>query len=58
MSEHWLFSVHQDGMRVAAGDCPTKEDAEREANHYAMMYGQDGPVKVKVWQYHPKRKFE
>jgi hypothetical protein len=44
------FSVMQDGLKVASGECPDRETAEREANHYAMMYGQDGPVKVKVWQ--------
>jgi hypothetical protein len=43
------FSIEQDGMIVAAGEAPTKAAAQREANHYAMMYAQDGPVKVKIW---------
>jgi hypothetical protein len=50
MSFRYRFSVMQDGLKVASGECPDRETAEREANHYAMMYGQDGPVKVKVWQ--------
>ena len=44
----WKFSVEQDGIVVARGDAPSQEDAEREAAHYGMMYGQDGPVVVSV----------
>lgn len=44
----WSFLVEQDGMVVASGDAPTEAEAKREAGHYAMMYAQDGPVKVSV----------
>ena len=44
----WSFLVEQDGMVVASGDAPTEDGAKREAGHYAMMYAQDGPVKVSV----------
>jgi hypothetical protein len=44
----WSFSVEQDGMVVASGDAPTEDGAKREAGHYAMMYAQDGPVKVSL----------
>jgi hypothetical protein len=46
MMRYWFY-VYQDGLCVAKGDAPTRKDAEREAQHYAMMYGQDGPVTVK-----------
>lgn len=49
MSEmSFVFSVEQDGMIVASGEAPTREEAEREASHYAMMYAQDGAVNVTV----------
>ena len=38
--------IWQDGMMVAVIETPTYADMEREASHYAMMYGQDGPVEV------------
>ena len=44
----WIFSVEQDGMVVASGEAPTEDEAKREAAHYALMYGQDGTVKVSV----------
>ena len=44
----WEFSVEQDGMVVASGEAPTEESARREAAHYALMYSQDGPVKVSI----------
>ena len=37
----------QDGMMVAGASGPTKEVVEREINHYAMVYSQDGPVEIK-----------
>lgn len=46
MIRFWFYVI-QGGLTVAKGDCPTKADAEREASHYAMMYGQDGPVTIK-----------
>jgi hypothetical protein len=47
MSMRFWFYVKQGGLTVAKGDCPTQAEAEREANHYAMMYSQDGPVTIK-----------
>jgi hypothetical protein len=41
----WWY-LKQGDLTVAKGCCPTKALAEREANHYAMMYGLDGPVKI------------
>jgi hypothetical protein len=41
------FEVKQGGVVVASGEGPM-EDIGREALHYAMMYGQDGPVDVSV----------
>ena len=48
MKERWLFEVKQDGMIVASGEAPSEQIAQREAMHYSMMYGQDGPVMIKV----------
>jgi hypothetical protein len=41
------FYVYQDGVCVVKGCSLSKDEAEREANHYAMIYEQDGPVKLK-----------
>jgi hypothetical protein len=54
MAEH-VFKIEQAGMVVAKGFAPTYRDALREASHYAMMYEQDGPLKVSVRKC-PKRK--
>jgi hypothetical protein len=40
------FEVWQDGMAVAEAEALNREDALREARHYAAMYGQDGPVEI------------
>jgi len=44
----WLWRVKQDGMVVASGDAPDRRAADRELAHYAMVYGQDGPVTVET----------
>ena len=41
------FKVLQDGVEVAGGMGPYA-DCEREAAHYSLIYGQDGPVKVRL----------
>ncbi len=42
----WIdIEVWQDGMCVAKVSAH-EVDAMREAAHYAMVYGQDGPVEV------------
>lgn len=41
------FSVRQKGITVASGDGPFF-DVVKEAQHYAGIYRQDGPVRVTV----------
>lgn len=48
------FSVIQGGMTVASGSGP-HEDIRREAAHYAAVYRQDGPVKVRVRKLKPRK---
>jgi hypothetical protein len=55
MTRYWFY-VYQEGLCVAKGDCPTQDQAEQEASHYAMMYGQDGPVNIKYRKVSPKGK--
>ena len=51
MSEgRWIFKIEQDSQVVASGSAPTKFTAMREAAHYTMMYGHDGPVKTTVFK--------
>lgn len=50
MNSRWEFSVEQDGIVVASGEAANEQDAKREAGHYALMYSQDGPVKVSLKQ--------
>jgi hypothetical protein len=52
--EYGGFSIRQGGMIVAGGSGPY-EAMRREAAHYAMMYRQDGPVKVRVWRNRKRR---
>ena len=40
----------QDGMMVACVETSSRKDTEREINHYALMYAQDGPVTIK-WRH-------
>lgn len=42
----YRYKLIQDGMIVARVECPNEEQAKNEINHYAMMYQQDGPVKI------------
>ncbi len=43
------FEVWQNGSMEAGGTTSDAKAALREADHYAMMYGQDGPVEVKFF---------
>lgn len=52
MSEYELW---QDGIKVAIADGPL-EAARREIEHYAMIYRQDGPVKIYGIQVNAKGK--
>ena len=37
----------QKGVIVAQAESKNKEDVEREIQHYALMYSQDGEVEIK-----------
>ena len=50
----YRFRLWQDGIVVAAVSTSNYENGEREIRHYAMVYEQDGPVRVDM----PKRKKE
>ena len=41
------FKIVQNGIVVASGSGPDVDAVGREAMHYAMIYGQDGPVAIK-----------
>ena len=41
------YKLIQDGVCVAYVESVDKEQAEKEINHYALIYGQDGPVEIK-----------
>lgn len=40
------YDLIQDGIIVASVDASTDEEAKSEIGYYALMYAQDGPVKV------------
>lgn len=40
------FELWQDGMMVACVEGPRRK-ALSEIRHYALMYGQDGPVEIR-----------
>jgi len=42
----YRYRLYQGGVMVVYVEAPTKEQAVREIQHYAMMYLQDGPVKI------------
>lgn len=44
----WIGRLFQDGIQVARVDAPSRKDVEREINHYALMYSQDGPVRITI----------
>ena len=46
--DDYAYGLFQDGLMVAAVYCDQQEDAEREIAHYAMIYGQDGPVEIRA----------
>ncbi len=48
MPKDYSFEIIQGGIAVASGSGPDLETVRREANHYAIMYAQDGPVEVKI----------
>ena len=46
--ERWIFELKQRGIVVACGEGPDRDEMLREAAHYTMMYGQDGPCETIV----------
>jgi hypothetical protein len=44
--KRYTAELWQDEMCVASVDCPTEEDMRREIAHYALVYSQDGPVRI------------
>lgn len=46
----WGVEEMNTGLMVAQGSAPTADEATREAMHYALQYGQDGPVRYWVKQ--------
>jgi hypothetical protein len=44
----YKYNLIQDGMIVASVECEDKELAIKEIKHYAMMYSEDGPVKIEA----------
>jgi hypothetical protein len=46
MTEYCIYEIWQDGARVASC-CGPDETAFKEAEHYAMVYGRDGPVEIR-----------
>lgn len=44
----WKFTIEQGGMTVASGSAGDRDTALREAAHYTVVYGQDGPAIAKV----------
>lgn len=41
------FELWQDGCVVASVEAYDRDLAEREIEHYALIYSQDGPVEIK-----------
>lgn len=52
----YTYRLFQDGIQVARVDCADKKRAQQEILHYAMIYGQDGPVDIKPRIRRPSRK--
>lgn len=41
------YQLIQNGVVMASVYSESKEQAEKEINHYALVYSQDGPVEIK-----------
>lgn len=44
-----IFEIQEEGelLQVVEGEANTKEEAEKEMNHYAFQYAQDYPIEIK-----------
>ena len=49
MEREYEFEVWQNDACQASGSTPHPRLAQYEAEHYARMYGQDGPVIVRFY---------
>ena len=43
----YCYELWQNDEFVASADSTDQQEAEREIQHYALMYGQDGPVEIR-----------
>lgn len=43
----YKYQLFQHGVMVAQIESASEQQAEKEINHYAIMYCQDGPVQIK-----------
>jgi len=48
--KHYEYEVRQYGVLQASGREVDYASAKSKANHYAMMYIQDGPVEVVIYE--------
>ena len=51
----WRGEVFQDGVRVAMVEGKGFERISSETIHYALMYGQDGEVQIKLTKIRPRK---
>jgi hypothetical protein len=49
MNKLYEFEIWQDDMLVVSGGAQRASDALQEADHYQLMYGQDGPVEIRYF---------
>ena len=45
-NKRFIYQIRQDGIIVVEVDAQTDEIAQREIQHYALMYSQDGEVEI------------
>ena len=45
-SKSYIAKIKQGGMIIVEVDAPTKKEAEREIQHYAMMNSEDGEIEI------------
>jgi len=50
MTNEWLVTITQDGQTVARCYADNESAVRREGNHYLLVYQQDGPTEMQVWE--------
>lgn len=45
-AKRFRANLIQEGVIVASVDAASQQECEREIRHYALIYGQDGPVRI------------